>query len=426
MKIAVIGSGISGLACAHLLQHRHEVTLYERETRPGGHTHTVSVVAADGRGEQRVDTGFIVFNHRNYPNLTALFEELGVQIQRTSMSFSVSIGQGQLEWCGSEQAWRAFAQPSLLASPDHWRMIRDILRLNRHAPALLAQDRLPEGTLGEFLERHHYSRALQARYLLPMAGLIWSCSPAAARDYPVADFVRFFESHGLFTTHEQPQWFSVQGGSRDYVDRLLARFRGTLRLADPVHHIQRADGVVTVRSASGEACYDQLICATHADQALALLADASADERSALTGIPYVDNEVVLHTDVRFMPKRRAAWAAWNYHHRCDEIHDAAISGTYWMNRLQHIHGPAPYLVTLNPDRAIDPAQVLFKTHYAHPRYTPAAQRTHRSLPELQGTRGLWWCGAWVRYGFHEDGLLSALRVIARIDRNSLPQWARL
>jgi predicted NAD/FAD-binding protein len=419
MKIAVIGSGIAGLASAHFLQGRHEVTLFEQDARVGGHTNTFHAP-----NRPPVDTGWIVYNTLNYPNLSALFAELGVDTQPTRMSFGVSLGDGAYEWKGSDNLLSVFAQPSNLLRPSHLRLIAGILRLNRTCTARLRDNRLPEGSLGEFLDAEGFGAELRSRYLLPMAGLIWSCSPRQAALYPAADFMRFFQAHGLFTTLDQPVWRTVVGGSHTYVRGLLARFRGRLRLNQRVRRLRRDSAAVAVATDAGEERFDRVVCATHADQALALLADADALEARVLGGIPYTASRCVLHTDESFMPKRRAAWASWNYLHPRDEIHDQRICGCYWMNLLQGIPGPTNYIVTLNPPRPVAPAALLYETTYHHPLYTAASVETHALLPQIQNRAGICWAGAWCGYGFHEDGLASALRAVQAIDSDCLPAWA--
>ena len=430
MKIAVIGSGIAGLASAHFLQQRHEVTLFEQDARAGGHTNTFRAP-----GTPPVDTGWIVYNTLNYPNLSALFGELGIETQPTHMSFGVSLGGGAYEWKGSDNLLSVFAQPSNLLRPAHWRLIAGILRLNRLCRDKLRRGDLPRGSLGEFLDAEGFGAELRSRYLLPMAGLIWSCSPKQAALYPAADFMRFFGAHGLFTTLDQPVWRSVVGGSHTYVGRLLERFRGRLRVSQRVRQLRRdprqqnsgaGAGGVVVASAAGDERFDRVVCATHSDQALALLADADALESRVLGGIPYTESRCVLHTDESFLPKRRAAWASWNYLHPRDEVHDQRICGSYWMNLLQRIPGPANYIVTLNPPRPIAPARVLYETTYHHPLYTAASVETHALLPQIQNRAGICWAGAWCGYGFHEDGLVSALRAVQTLDAECLPKWAVL
>ena len=422
MRIAVIGSGIAGLSAASFLQRRHAVTLYEQDERVGGHTNTVRVPTPGG--EQAVDTGWIVYNPRNYPNLTALFGELDVKVRPSEMSFGVSLGDGAYEWKGSDRVRSVFAQLSNLFSPTHIKMLTEILRLNRQCNALLATGDLPDGSLGEFLDRQGYSQWLRSRYLLPMGGMIWSCSPAAAAEYPAADFMRFFDAHGLFTVSDQPQWRTVVGGSDGYVRQLLAAFQGRLKTGTPVTAIQRSAAGVALVTADAVERYDRVVCATHADQALRLLDHANEAERTVLSGIPYTSSRCVLHTDESFLPRRRRAWASWNYLHPTDEVHDQPICGSYWMNLLQHIPGPTNYIVTLNPPREISPDKVLYQTTYTHPWYTARSQVTHARLPEIQGNGGVWWAGAWCGYGFHEDGLKSGLAAVQGIDPDCLPKWA--
>jgi uncharacterized protein len=434
MNIAVVGSGISGLIAAYLLSQRHDVSLFEQDRRIGGHTNTIEVPLPGG-GVQPVDTGWIVYNAVNYPNLTAMFRALGVRTRPTSMSFGVSLGGGAYEYTGSDALWTVFAQPSNLFRPRHLRLLIDILRLNARCNALLRAGTLPDGTLGDFLAASGLSKELAARYLLPMAGLIWSCSPRKAMEYPAADFMRFFDSHSLFTATQQPVWHTVIGGSHQYLKPLLAGFKGRLHLGTPVRAIHRDEGGARLRTDDGEQRFDAVICATHSDQALRLLADASATEREVLGGIPYNQSRCVLHTDTSFLPRRRAAWASWNYVNdavpgaRCDfdaEVHDQPISGSYWMNRLQGIAGPIDYVVTLNPTREIARDKILYDTVYHHPHYGPASVMTHQRLPEIQNARGLWFAGAWTQYGFHEDGLKSGLRAVRGLDADCLPEWAVL
>lgn len=422
MNIAVIGSGIAGLSSAWCLARHHSVTLFEQDTRVGGHTNTIDVPLPDGR-VQPVDTGWIVYNGKNYPNLTALFGVLGVETRPTGMSFAVSLGDGRYEWKGSDKLFTVFAQPSNLFNLTHLRMLIDLVRLNRRAKKLLAAGTLPQGSLGDWLRAEGFSEALMSRYLLPMAGLIWSCSPARAAEYPVDDFMRFFDNHSLFNTVDQPQWRVVTGGSQTYVKALMADFQGTLRLGTPVRGLNRVADGVEVRTDGGRERFDQVICATHSDQALRLLEDGADDERAILGGIPYNASRCVLHTDDRFLPRRKMAWGAWNYHHPVDAIHDEPISGSYWMNALQHIPGPVNYVVTLNPQREIAADKVLYDTTYHHPHYGADSVMTHQRLAEIQGRGGLWWAGAWAGYGFHEDGLKSGLRVVRALSPQSLPDW---
>lgn len=421
MKIAVIGSGISGLSAAYFLARRHQVTLFERDGRVGGHTNTIEVPLPGG-GTQPVDTGWIVYNGINYPNLTALFGELGVKTRPTSMSFGVSLGDGAYEYTGSDRIYTVFAQPSNLFSWKHLRFLVDILRLNARCNRLLKSGVLPDGSLGEFLAAQGFSPWLSSRYLLPMAGLIWSCSPKKAMEYPAADFMRFFDSHSLFNAVDQPTWRTVIGGSHQYVKKLMSGYHGELRRNTPVRQVRRTGDAVLV---DGER-FDAAICATHSDQALQLVADLTVQERELLGGIPFNRSRCVLHTDESFLPRRRASWASWNYLNPDDAVHDRPISGSYWMNQLQGIPGPVNYIVTLNPLREIPADKILYQADYEHPHYGAQSVRTHRELAEVQGQGGLWWAGAWTAYGFHEDGLKSGLRVVQGLDAQCLPSWTKL
>ena len=412
MKVAVIGSGISGLSCAWLLSAKHEVALFERDARLGGHTNTVTVKTA--AGEQPVDTGFIVYNQNNYPLLTAMFRELGVVTQPCDMSFGVSIGDGAFEYAGDTFA-TLFLQASNLVSRSHWRMLTEILRFNATTKRLLDRNDLPGGSLVEFLDAHGFGSELRTRYLLPMAGAIWSCSTRQALAFPYAEFARFFDSHGLLNTVNRAQWRSVVGGSKRYLDRIVERFKGSLRLGAGVEQVRRTEDAVWL---DGER-FDAVVCASHSDQTLALLADADEHERKVLGAIAYADNVAYLHTDESLLPKRRRAWSCWNYSALADAISDERIALTYWMNPLQAIDSTTNYLVSLNPPRK--PSGVLYETVYAHPQFNAEAVAAQALLPAIQGKRRTWFCGAWTGYGFHEDGLKSALRVAAAF--GCKPSW---
>ncbi|MGH8443732.1 MAG: NAD(P)/FAD-dependent oxidoreductase [Solimonas sp.] len=424
MKIAVIGSGIAGLAAAWCLARRHEVVLHESDARLGGHTNTVLVERPSG--PLAIDTGFIVCNPVNYPNFYALLDRLGVARRNTDMSLGVSVDGGRIEWAGDENLLKVFAQPSLLLSAEHWRMLSAVTRFNRQVKRLLADDALPDITLGEFLERERYPMSLRVRYIAAMAGPIWSTSTAGVMDFPLPAFARFFDAHGLLNVYERPQWQTVVGGSRAYVDALLRDYRGELRQATPVTGLRRDGDGVWLGSDGGETRYERVVCATHSDQALRLLADADAAERGVLADIPYVDNVAWLHTDISLMPKRRRAWSSWNSLLQHDALDDAPIGVSYWMNPLQGLPGTQPYIVSLNPPRPPHAGSILYRTTYAHPQYRPATLRAQQRLPQIQGRRGIWWAGAWTGYGFHEDGLNSGLRAVQGIDAGSLPTWAQL
>ena len=411
LKVAVIGSGVSGLACAWLLDRRHEVTLYEAQDRLGGHVHTVDVATA--RGLLGVDTGFIVYNVANYPNLTAFFAELGVATRSTEMSFGVSLDDGALEY-GSAHPLALLAQPANLLRPRFWSMLKDLVRFYREAPQALAALELQPQTLGELLDRGGYGRAFQEDHLLPQVGAIWSSSAAEARDYPAASLIRFFENHGLLKILDRPAWRTVQGGSGAYVDRLMQDFRGAVRLATPVAEVRRSGDGAWLREAGGpEVRYDHVVLATHADQALGLLAAPTPAERELLGAFRYSRNVAVLHTDKALMPRRKAAWSAWNHIGRRGEA--AGFCVTYWMNELQGLPAGQDYFVTLNPPIPPAPGAVLREIVYEHPLFDAAAMAAQTRLWSLQGRGGVWFCGAHFGAGFHEDGLQSGLAVAEQL-----------
>ncbi|WP_295999605.1 NAD(P)/FAD-dependent oxidoreductase [Rugamonas sp.] len=416
MKIAVVGAGISGLACAHrLVRAGHDVVLYEADDYFGGHSHTVDVTF-DGI-THGFDTGFLVFNHHTYPELTALFQELGVQSTASEMTFSVKlpVGGRMLEWAGGNLD-QVFTQRRNLVSLPFLRMLRDILRFNRAASALAltgpASAAEPGPTLGDYLDRHGYGAQFRHWYLLPMAACIWSCPAEQMLAFPLSTFVRFCHNHGLLQVSGRPQWRSVAGGSRNYVEQLLLGIPER-RLASPVLAVirhgrggARAVGVVT---ADGEAQYDEVVLACHSDQSLALLADAGDEERALLASVRYQPNRAVLHTDTSCLPARRKAWSAWNYQGSGGD--DPRVCVHYLINQLQVLPFTQPVIVSLNPITAPDPATVLGRFDYAHPVFDAAAVAAQRRLPALQGRGHTWFAGAWTGYGFHEDGLKSGLRV---------------
>jgi predicted NAD/FAD-binding protein len=408
MKIAVIGAGISGLASAWLLASRNQVTLFEAGDYIGGHTHTVDVEA---QGERfAVDTGFLVFNHRTYPNLTALFRCLDVETAASDMSFAVSLAEPSLEWAGSTLA-TLFAQKRNLGRPGFWRMLQDTLRFNRATAGTL-----PEVTLGDYLAQGRYSMEFRDWYLLPMAAAIWSCPPRAMLDYPLTSFVRFARNHGLLQITDRPQWHTVRGGARRYVERIVAQLED-VRLATPVRSILReADGVWL--GLPGGECerFDQVVLACHSDQALTLLGTtATPAERSILGAIRYQPNRAVLHTDARLLPRDPRVWSAWNYMAGPGTLDQRPVSVSYLLNHLQPLPVDSPVIVTLNPHIEPDPAKVLGDYDYDHPLFDQAAIGAQAQLGAIQGVEHLWFCGAWAGYGFHEDGLASALAVANRL-----------
>jgi len=414
MRIAVVGGGVSGLVAALRLSSRHAVTLFEADARLGGHANTVDVTL-DGVTHP-VDTGFLVWNRRTYPVLIDLFAELGVPVAESEMSFSVSVGPHRHEWCGSSLR-SLFAQPSNAASPAFWRMLADVLRFNRAATALATDPtRDParlDVPLGEYLERERYGASFRDRYLLPMAAAIWSCPMKTMLAFPVGSFVRFFHNHGLLQVTARPQWYTVRGGSREYVERIRRRL-GDVRTGCAVGSIERAADGVRIGSAAGVERFDQVVLACHPDQALRALRDASPLESALLGAIRYQPNRAWLHHDARLMPRRRSAWAAWNYLSDGDAA-APRVSVTYWLNRLQPLPFASPVLVSLNPLAAPDPARTIACIDYRHPVFDRAAIDAARRLDAIQGERGTWYAGAWTGYGFHEDGARSGLAVAQRM-----------
>jgi predicted NAD/FAD-binding protein len=411
-RIAVVGSGISGLAAAWLLARRYRVTLFEAAPRLGGHSHTVDVSLEGQRFP--VDTGFLVFNHHTYPHLTALFETLGVEVVESEMTFSVSLAEPRLEWAGSSLA-TLFAQRRNLARPQFWAMLQDILRFNRETTRLAKQGASVPWSLQEYLDIEGYGRPFRDWYLLPMAAAIWSCPTGQMLDYPLATFVRFCHNHGLLQIFDRPQWLTVRGGSREYVQR-IAQALEDVRLATPVIGLHRDEAGVSVQTAAGSERFDQLVLACHSDQALRLVGDtASGRELAVLEAIRYQPNRAVLHHDPLLLPQRRAVWSAWNYASGAGEPEERPVSVSYLINRLQPLPVKTPVVVSLNPYVEPRPDYRIAEFEYDHPIFDRGAIAAQQRLPELQGRRRTWFCGAWTGYGFHEDGLKSALAVAAAL-----------
>jgi predicted NAD/FAD-binding protein len=404
-KIAVIGAGISGLSAAWLLRETSDVTLYEAEPRAGGHADT-QVVTLDGETVP-VDTGFIVFNNVNYPNLLGFFAALGVASHESNMSFGVSKHNAAFEYAGGELK-QLFAQPSNVFKPRFIAMVRDILRFNKNAPALLqVESRL---SLGDYLAAENYSAGFVEDYVLPMGAAIWSASVEGMKAFPAKNFVRFFHNHGLLKIADRPQWRTVSGGSKVYVARVLQDLKN-VRLGDAVRRVARdADGV-TVKYAGGAQKFDHAIFMCHADQALAMIEAPTERETAILGAVKFQDNEAVLHQDAALMPRRKLAWSSWNYLSQSSKDHGQAVCLTYWMNLLQGMQTRLPLLVSLNPRIPIDPAKILLKKTYRHPQFDAAAMHAQETLGEIQGAAKFWFGGAWTRWGFHEDGIASAVRV---------------
>jgi len=402
MRIAIVGSGVSGLVAAHLLHSRHEITVFEAGSRIGGHVNTID--CADDSGEWSVDTGFIVYNERNYPNFTGLLEKIDVPTQPSNMSFSVRCDRTGLEYNGSTVR-QLFVQKRNIFRPAHYRMIRDILRFNREAPKAVANGSRGMA-LGEYLETGRYSSSLADHYLVPMGSALWSIPRRQVLKMPAEFFVRFFENHGMLTVDDRPEWRVIQGGSASYVESLIRPFRERIRTLTPVNSVRRvAEGVLV----NGEA-FDHVVLACHSDQALAMLEDPTHEEQQVLGALPYQENDVVLHTDTSVLPRRRRAWGAWNYHIRDEE--DAPVTVTYDMNVLQSIEEEQTFCVTLNPPDSIDPSTVLYATRYSHPIYTLEGMKAQGRHSEISGGDNCThYCGAYWGYGFHEDGATSAVRV---------------
>jgi len=413
MKIAIIGTGIAGNVVAHHLQHAHDISVFEAGSHVGGHTHTHDVTV--GGETHAVDTGFIVFNDWTYPHFIELLTELGVESQPSRMSFSVRVEQSGLEYNGTSLN-SLFAQRRNLFRPSFHRMIRDILRFNRESLKLLAGRE--EIALGDHLKNEGYSREFVDHYLVPMGAAIWSTDPSRMLDFPARYFVRFLHNHGMLSVNERPQWRVIRGGSARYVEKLTAPFADRIRLNTPVEYVRRLPDRVIVKASGHEAeRFDHVFFACHSDQALALLADASPLEREVLGAIPYQENEVVLHTDTRLLPQRRLAWAAWNYHVPPEPGEKVAL--TYNMNILQNLNARETFCVTLNRTGPIDPNRIIKRLNYHHPLYTPAAVAAQARQHEVNGPNRSYFCGAYWRFGFHEDGVVSALNALRHFERSA-------
>jgi uncharacterized protein len=415
MRLAVVGTGIAGNAAAWTLSKRYPVTVYDRETRPGGHSHTITI-DYDGASIP-VDIGFIVYNELNYPGLTQLFTHLGVDTVESCMSFAVTADGGRFEWKGGgnncrEMAAGLFAQPGNLFSPSYLRMLRDILTFNTQAVEDHASGALAGLSLGEYVNRCKFTPRLLTDYLAPMGGAIWSAPAAEMLNFPAENFVAFFRNHRLLQ-YDRPVWRTVKGGSRNYVERLTSTFRERIRLGCAVTSIERTPHGVIVRDDHGRSdSYDHVVIAVHSDQALAMLSDADDVERSILGAISYAPNTVFLHRDARLMPKRKKVWASWNFlRWQRDGKAENDIAVTYWMNELQGIDKDKPLFVSLNPPFEPDPKLTFGRYICEHPQYNARAFAAQKLLGQIQGRRRAWFCGAWTGYGFHEDGLRSGFAV---------------
>lgn len=418
-KIAIIGSGISGLASAYFLKRKHDITLYEKEDRLGGHSRTITV-RKDGRIIP-VDTGFIVFNERNYPNLTALFAELGVPVKDSDMTYAMSVGDGEFEW-GAQDLNTIFGQRRNIFRPSFYRLFGEVMRFNRAAEEAVAAN--PVISLGDLIASMGLSEKFRQLYLLPMSGAIWSSPPRQMLAFPAKVFVDFFRNHGLLAMSGQPQWRTVDGGSKEYVARIAASLGDTVKTGCAAVSVRRDKAAVQVTDTTGATTsFDHVIFACHSDEALALLADPTAGEATALVAIRYQRNDAILHADPRFMPRRQRCWASWNY--KSDgKGNEPAVSVTYWMNRLQGIDRSFPLFVTLNPQSKVAESNIYDRHVFHHPVFDAPAISAQRDIAGMQGQNNTWFCGAYLRHGFHEDGLHSALKVVEQL--GCAPAWAVL
>ena len=411
MKIAIIGTGISGNVAAYHLNKDHDITVFEANDYLGGHTHTHNI-ELEGKSYS-VDTGFIVFNYKTYPNFTGLLKELGVKEQLSAMSFGVKCEKTGLEYMGSTIN-SLFAQRRNIFRPLFWRMILDILRFNRQATDLL-EDESDDISLGEYLKREKFSQTFIDYYLVPMAAAVWSADLNLMYQFPARYLIQFFHNHGLLSVTNRPDWYVIKGGSKTYVTALTASFKDKIRLSTPVTGVKRGKEAVIVTSAQGEESYDAVFFACHSDQALRLLEQPTASEQQVLGAIKYQKNEVLLHTDASILPKRKTAWAAWNYH--LLENDQGQVPVTYNMNILQGLDSEQTFCVTLNNANAIDQTKVLKRLQYHHPIYTQESVAAQARQSEINTDR-LYFCGAYWRYGFHEDGVVSALNAIEKFKRD--------
>jgi predicted NAD/FAD-binding protein len=416
MRIAIVGTGISGLVAAHKLAPEHEIVVYEASERIGGHTHTVPVQAEDGT--HWIDTGFIVFNDRNYPNFEALLGELGVASRPSHMGFSVADGRGRFEYSGTP--WGLFARPAHLLSPSFLGMLRDWRRFNREARALIGMNGTAP-SLGAWLEQQGFSRHFVERLIVPQASAVWSADPEQMWSFPASFMAEFFENHGMYSLRDRPKWRTVSGGSRSYVEAIVAPWRDRVRTGAPVRRVERLGERVRIEADGCESEeFDQVVIATHSDQALALLGDPSAAERDILGAIPYQRNEAVLHTDASVMPRRRAAWSSWNFH--LGET-GRGTTVTYWMNKLQKLHAHRNYFVTLNRGDEIDPQKTIRTISYDHPVYTKEGVAAQSRHAEISGpAHRTHYVGAYWGWGFHEDGVVSAQRACDAIRSTTSPE----
>jgi predicted NAD/FAD-binding protein len=409
VKIAIVGTGVSGLVAAHLLHREHDLVVYEAGSQVGGHSNTVEVEAE--AGSHWIDTGFIVFNDRNYPNFERLLAELGVPSQASHMGFSVSDGRGEFEYSGTPRG--LVARPANFLSPSFLGMLRDWRRFNREAQALIGLNGTAP-SLGQWLEQRGFSRHFIERLIVPQASAVWSADPEQMWSFPASFMAEFFDNHGMFSLRDRPRWRTVSGGSIRYVEAISRPWRERIRTQSPVRRIERLPDRVRIEAEGCESeDFDEVVIATHSDQALAILADPSEAEQEILGAIPYQRNEAVLHTDTSLLPRRRSAWSSWNFH--LTEQPAGRTTVTYWMNNLQRLRAEREFLLTLNSSERIDPAKMLRSFSYEHPVYTAEGVAAQARHAEVSGVRRTHYCGAYWGWGFHEDGVVSAMRACERV-----------
>ncbi len=410
MKIAIMGSGISGLSSAYALHHAgHDITLYEKNDRLGGHSRTIEIRGDDNENIP-VDTGFIVFNYRNYPHLTALFDHLGVAVEKSDMSFGVDIHNGWLQYSSKN----IFRRVQNLVRPQYWKMLFDVMKFNKNAKKYL--DKNTSITIRQCLDELKMGKWFQDYYLQAMGAAIWSCPLNKIEQFPAKTFIRFFENHGLLTINDQPQWYTVSGGSREYIKKIIEDFEDKIKLSSPVTGVQHKDNQVIVATPNSEEIFDHVIFACHADQAINMINSPTVEQHNVLDRFPYQQNKVVVHRDLDFMPSDKSCWASWVYLTENKEDKSDTVSLSYWMNNLQNLKTKENVIITLNPEK-IPKENLIDDVHYFdHPVFNRAAIEAQDKISEIQGQNNLWFVGAYQRYGFHEDGILSAVNVLEKMD----------
>lgn len=418
-RVAIIGAGVTGLSAAWLLHKKYDVTLFEKSDYIGGHTNTVQVQTDNG--PLPVDTGFIVYNEKNYPNLVGLFAELEIETQKTDMSFAFSLNKGEIEYSGSGISG-LFAQRKNWLSPQHWRLLQEIVRFNRTAHDSLTTETFNiQQSLKDFLDQHQFSEKLRERYLLPMGAAIWSCPVETMLQFPVGSFLRFFANHGLIDLKNRPQWRTVTNGSSTYVSKMLELMGNQITICSGASQVYRSESEVIVDTVDATQTFDKVIFACHADQALDLLQEPSSLEQTLLGSFDYEKNHTYLHTDTRLMPKRKKVWSSWNYLAQSNAESRQQMTATYWMNHLQQLQSSTDYLVTLNPYEMPRDEHIITEMTYEHPVFDQKAVDAQGKLHMIQGLNKAWFCGSYTRYGFHEDALMSAVNVCR--DFGVTPVW---